>query len=308
MNKRRSASAVGAAIEIPSLGGSHHGNPVRSHATSPERRTTWWMSIEPQAVRFGAVAVFSATLLLGNAGPAWGAVQPDTVPSQVGMDAGTGSGALRAPMRQSADTPDPAAETDAVDEANRRAAVVAILNQHAIRGAENLARVSAVPVPNASSHAEFVVDARAERVLAASAAATAAAVAKSETALSVQATVEALAASDATTAAALVAAQQADAATATRIAQAAAVTATQEAQAAATREAEAATAAATARADALAAATEASKRQLSHRVAMLMIALIALAGGILGFRLWRNKKEPFVLKAIPVNLTANAHV
>ena len=242
------------------------------------------MSIGPQAMRLGAVAVFSATLLLGNAGPAWGAAQPDTVPSRVGMDAGTGSGALRAPMRQSADTPDPAAETDTADEASRRAAVVAILNQHSLRGAKNLARVSAVTVPNASSHAEFVVDARAERALAASAAATAA------------------------TAAALAAAQQADAEAATRTAQSAAVTATQEARAAATREAEASAAAATARADALAAATEASKRQFSHRVAMLMIALTALAGGILGFRLWRNKKEPFVLKAIPVNLTANAHV
>ena len=251
-------------------------------------------------------------ILLVSAVPASGVAGPHAVLAIAGIDAGVGSGVFRAPMRQSTDTPDPSTETDTADDASRMAAVVAILNQQAVRSAGNLERVSDVVVPNLTLRAEFVVDARAERALAASAAVTAVAVAQAEAeaARSAKAALEAQTASDVATAAELAAAQQADTEAATRDAQVAAKVATQEAEAAALiefRKAEASAAATTAKTDALAAAAEASKRQSVYRVSLLFIAFALVLGSVLALRLWRNRKEPFVLKAIPVTVTASAH-
>lgn len=297
----------GAPIGIASWGARHDDDPTRSHTASALRRATRRMSIGPPVVRLGAIAVLLVTILLASAEPASGATGQD---AWGGIVAGAGSGTIRAPMRQLTDTPDPSTETDTADEASRVPPMVAVLNKQAVRSAGNLARVSAVAVPNLTLRAEFVVDARAERASAASAAMTAVAVAQAEAeaARSAKAALEAQTASDAAAAAELAAAQQADAEVAARTAQMAAVSATQEAQAAATREAEASMAAERARADALAAAAEASKRQLASRVAMFVFVLTVLAGGILGLRFWRNRKEPFVLKSIPVSVMANAHV
>ena len=292
------AFPVSAPGGIPSWGERHDDDPARSHTELPPRRATRRMSIGPPVVRLGAIAALSATILLSNAVPASGAAGPDPLLAWGGIDAGAGSVAFRAPTTQSTDTPDPLTETDSADEGGRVNAMVAVLSQQAVRSVRNLARVSAVAVPNLTSRADFVVDARAERASVASAAAAAVAVAQAEAeaARSTTAALEAQTASDAATAAELAAAQQADAEVAARTAQLAAVSAAHEAQAAATREAEA-----------FAAAAEASKRQLTNRVAMLVIALTVMAGGILGIRFWRNRKEPFVLKAVPVSVTANAH-
>ena len=196
------------------------------------------------------------------------------------------------------------------------AAMVAVLDRQRTEGAENLERVSAMVVPNLTVRPEFVVDARVERAADVNAAALAAkiaedkvAAAEAEVARSIQEASEAQVASD-TAATAALAGQQADAEAATRASQEAAARAAQDAEEAtlaATREAEASAAVATARADALAAAAEASNRQRSKQVLLLLGSVIPLAAGILGIRLWRNRKEPFVLKAIPVNMAAHAH-
>ncbi|MBW3634714.1 MAG: hypothetical protein KY456_16975, partial [Chloroflexi bacterium] len=63
-----------------------------------------------------------------------------------------------------------------------------------------------------------------------------------------------------------------------------------------------ATATATAAAESLAAAA-ASDRQFRNLMSALLIALITLLGGVLAFRFWRIKNEPFVLKAKPDRLS-----
>jgi hypothetical protein len=94
--------------------------------------------------------------------------------------------------------------------------------------------------------------------------------------------------------------------TAAREADASAVaTATADAQAAAS--AVQAAEAATARAEAQAAAVVESNRQFLQRMTILLLSLALLIGGFLGLRFWRNRKEPFVLKAIPGSGTAHAH-
>jgi hypothetical protein len=112
-------------------------------------------------------------------------------------------------------------------------------------------------------------------------------------------------------AAALAADQKKDAAqaatvAATRQAEAAAAdaTATAEAQAAsrAVREADAATA----RAEAQTAAAVENNRQFVQRVTILLVSLALLIGGFLCLRFWRNRKEPFVLKANPGSGAAHA--
>jgi hypothetical protein len=77
----------------------------------------------------------------------------------------------------------------------------------------------------------------------------------------------------------------------------------------ATREARAdaaATATATAKARALAAAVVVSEPRFPDPKSSLLIALMPLLGGLLGFRLWQIKKEPFVLKAAPASAHARA--
>jgi hypothetical protein len=221
------------------------------------------------------------------------------------------------------------------------AAMVAIVNRHGIQGIENLQRVSAIPVPNLMLEPELVVDAGAKRAAEADAAAKAAALAEAEVALSVQATVEAQEAEAASTATALAAIQEAEAAASATAEAAAAASATAEAEAAASATAElaaSATAAAEATAAAHASAEEAAatlsaNRQeefraveaaatqnldmlvaavdgdprLPGRMSSLLIALMPLLGGLLGFRLWRIKKDPFVLKANLVNVGTRVH-
>ena len=276
--------------------------------------------------RYGAIATFVVLIQMVNVASVMGA--PGPVASLSGASVGEGTEVLPAPLRQStteaADLEMPT-DSGAESEGSRISAIVAVVNRQGIQGAESLQRVSAIAVPNLVPEPEFVVDARVERAAEANAAATATAVAAADVALSVQATVEAQAASDASAAAALAVAQQVEADAAASAAVAADATATARAEAteaaiamaaaretqaaavAATREAEASVAAATARADALAAAAEASKRQFTNRVSLLLIALIPMVGGVLGLRFWRNRKEPFVLKAIPVSVNASAH-
>jgi chemotaxis protein histidine kinase CheA len=191
----------------------------------------------------------------------------------------------------------------------------------------------------AEREAAEVAAAEAARLAAEAAAAE---VTTAEAARSAQAVAEVQAEADAAVAAALAADQSDDAAQAaafeaTREAEttAANATATAEAQAAAaafeaTREAEASAAEATvtaeaqaaaraiqkaeasaaavaAQAEAQVAAAAASKQELTLRVAVLLLSLALLVGGLLVLRFWRNRKEPFVLKASPVSVTSQAH-
>jgi hypothetical protein len=82
-------------------------------------------------------------------------------------------------------------------------------------------------------------------------------------------------------------------------------TATAEAQVAAraVREAEAATT----RAEAQTAAAVESNRQLMQRVTALVLTFALLISGFLGVRIWRNRKEPFVLKAMPAGGAVQAN-
>jgi hypothetical protein len=272
--------------------------------------------VRPRVARFGTAAVFSVMVLLVSITPVLATVGSDPVLS--------GTGVLRA---QSAEPQDIPSTAGATGEASRMAAMVAVLNRQGMEGVKNLERVSAMAVPNLTVRPEFVVDTRLERAAEANAAAIAAEVSEAKVAAaeagaarSMREATEAQVVSD-TAAAAALAGQQADAAAATRASQEAAERAAQDARAAAeraaqdartaalaaAREAEASAAVATAQADALAAAAEASNRQRSKQVLLLLGTLILLAGGVLGFRLWRNRKEPFVLKAIPVTMAAHAH-
>jgi hypothetical protein len=143
----------------------------------------------------------------------------------------------------------------------------------------------------------LVVDARAKRAVDADAAA-------AEIALTVQATVEAQEAEAASKAAALAATQGAEAdaaasATAAAAEAAAMMSAKQEARV------HAAEVVATRNAEPVAAAV-ASNRVLPDRMSSLLIALTPMLGGVLGLRLWRGRKEPFVLKANPTPARSGA--
>jgi hypothetical protein len=285
------------------------------------------------AARCGAIATFAVLILSVNAAPISGA--PDPIPSLSGASVGPGSGSegLRAPLRQSTtNVADPETPTDsgATSEASRMAAIVAVVNRQGVQGAKNLQRVSAIAVPNLMPEPEFVIDARAERAAEANAAATAAAiaatdeanaaataaaVAATEVALSVQATVEAQDAEAASKAMALAAIQEAEAEVAASATAAAITTETTRdsaAEAAAALAAKqearihAVEVAATRNAETLAAAAVASNPKMPDRMSSLLIALTPMLGAVLGFRLWRSRKEPFVLKANPIPARSSA--
>ena len=295
------------------------------------RQTRSWLpACRTTAARSAAVTTFIALTLIVTTSSAMGA--PSLTAPQTGgrVGAGNGSETLHAPLRQSttdAADLDPQANSGATSEASDMAAVVAVLNRQGVQGPLNLQRVSAVPVANLATEPQLVVDARAKRAAEAEAAA-------AELALTVQATVEAQEAEAARKAAALAAVQKAEAesaalttaaAIATETARAsaaetAALAAKQEAAAAlaakqetaailaAKQEAEirAAEVAATKDAEALAAAAVESNPKMPDRMSSLLIALTLMLGAVLGFRLWRSRKEPFVLKANPISAGSSA--
>jgi hypothetical protein len=282
-----------------------------------------------RAARFGAIMAFAALILILNGVPVSGATSPVVSLSGASMAVREGSGGLQAPLQQLSTNPtepETPAEPGVASEDSRMAAVVAMVDRHGIQGFENLQRVSAIPVPNLMLDPELVVDAGTKRAAEADAAAKAAALAATAVAVSVQATVEAQEAEAASTATALAAIEEADAqaaasataeaevaasATAAVVATAAARASADEAAAALAAKREAAfrsvEAAATRDLDTLAAAAVASDPKMPGRMSSLLIALTPLLGGLLGFRLLRLKKEPFVLKANPVNGSTRVH-
>jgi hypothetical protein len=64
--------------------------------------------------------------------------------------------------------------------------------------------------------------------------------------------------------------------------------------------------AATKNAEALAAAAVVSNPKMPDRMSFLLIALTPILGGVLGLRIWRSRKEPFVLKANPISASSSA--
>jgi hypothetical protein len=268
-----------------------------------------------RSARLAAIATVAALMLVVTTTSTSGAPGPIAFLSGASVGVPGQNEALWAPLRQStsnaADLETPQ-DSDTTLEANSLAAMLAVVNRQGIQGAENLQRVSAIAVPNLTTKPQLVVDARAMRA----AEADAAAVAATEVALSVQATVEAQAVQADSTAVALAAVQAAEAEAATSATAAAEASAiaratTSEIAAAmsATREARAdaaATATATAKARALAAAAVVSEPRFPDPKSSLLIALMPLLGGLLGFRLWQIKKEPFVLKAAPASAHARA--
>jgi hypothetical protein len=257
--------------------------------------------------RCAAVTTFMALILIVNTASAMGA--PSVMASAPGAGAGPGNGteALLAPLGQSTtDAPavDPPSNSDVTSEANRMAAIVAVVNRQGVQGPLNLRRVSAVAVSNTVSIPALVVDARAKRAAEADAAA-------AEIALTVQATVVAQEAEAASKAAALAAIQESEAdaaasATAAAIARnsaaevAAALLANQEA------EVRAAEFAATRNVETPVAAEVVRDPLLPDRMSSLLIALTPLLGGVLGLRIWRSRKEPFVLKPNPIPARSSA--
>jgi hypothetical protein len=251
------------------------------------RLTRGWLAIgRPTAARCAVVTTFIALTLIV-----------------------TTSSAMGAPLRQSttnAANLEPPTSSGTTSEASHMAAIVAVLNRQGVQGPLNLRRVSAVAVSNLMTEPALVVDARAKRVAEAEAA-------ESEIALSVQATVEAQAA-DAAKAADLAAIEEAKSAaasaTAAAIATETARNSAAEAAAAlsAKQEAEmrAAEFAATNNVVTPAAAEVVSHAKSPDRMSFLLVALTPMLGGVLGLRLWRSRKEPFVLKANPISARSNA--
>ena len=260
-------------------------------------------------VRYGAVATFIALILIVNPASALGA--PSVVTSATGASAaaGVGAEALLAPLRQSTTNaaPESPANSGATSEASRMAAILAVVNRQGVQGPRNLRRVSAVAVSNPMTMPALVVDARAKRAVEADAAA-------AEIAITVQATVEAQEAEAASKAAALAAIQAAEA-DAAALAEAAAIAnktaraSTAEAAAILSAKQEArvhaAEVTATRNVESVAAAGV-SNPMVPDRVSSLLIALTPMLGGVLGLRLWRGRKEPFVLKANPTPAHSSA--
>jgi hypothetical protein len=262
------------------------------------RRTT--------AARCGAVATFIALTILTTSTSAMGAPL---------LQAATDAADLEPPISSAAPS-----------EASRMAAIMAVVNRQGVQGPLNLKRVSAVAVSNLMTEPELVVDARAKRAAEAEAAAAAIALtvqatveaqeAEATAAASATAEAEAKAAASVTAAASATAAAEATAAaiateTARDSAHAAAVLAAkQEAAAVLSAKQEAAVRAAevtaTRNAQTLAAASVAINQKMSDQMSLLLIALTPMLGGALGFRLWRSRKEPFVLKANPVPARSSA--
>jgi hypothetical protein len=261
------------------------------------------------AARCGAIITFIALTLILTTSSAMGS--PSLGPSLTGasVETGDGSEALRAPLQQSStDATDlePPTSSGGTSEASRMAAVTAVVNRQGVQGPLNLRRLSAVEVPNLMTEPELVVDARAKRVAEAEAA-------EAEIALSVQATVEAQAAEAAKVAnlAAIEDAESAAAsATAAAIATETARNSAADAAAAllAKQEAEvrAAEFAATRNVEAPVPAEVVTDSTSPDRMSFLMIALTPMLGGVLGLRIWRSRKEPFVLKANPIPARSSA--
>ena len=271
--------------------------------------------------RCGAITTFIALTLIVTTLSAMAAPIPTASQTGASVGAGDGTEAFLAPLRQSttdAVDSEPPTTSGATSEASDMAAIVAVLNRQGVQGPLNLQRVSAVPVANLAREPELVVDARTKRAAEAEAAA-------AELALTVQATVEAQEAEAARKAAALAAVQKAESESAASItaaaiatetarasaAEAAALAAKQETAAilAAKQEAEvraAEVAATTRNAQALAAAAVESNPKMPDRMSSLLIAFTLMLGAVLGFRLWRSRKEPFVLKANPISASASA--
>jgi hypothetical protein len=257
-------------------------------------------------VRYGAVAAFISLILIVNTASTLGA--PSAVASSLGTGGGVGdrTEALLAPLRQSTTdaAPESPANSGATSEAGRMAAFVAVVNRQGVQGPRNLRRVSAVAVSNPMTMPALVVDARTKRAVEANAAA-------AEIALTVQATVEAQEAEAASKAAALAAIQEAeaDAAAAAAIANKTAGASTAEAAAmlSAKQETRVRAAELTAASNAASVAvTGVDNRPLPDRMSSLLIALTPMLGGVLGLRLWRGRKEPFVLKANPTSAHSSA--
>jgi hypothetical protein len=217
--------------------------------------------------------------------------------------------AMGAPLHQSttdAADREPPTNGGATTDAGHIAAIAAVLNHQGVQGPLTLQRVSAVAVPNLMTEPALVVDARAKRIAEAEAT-------EAEVALSVQATVEAQAA-EAVKAADLEAIEEAQSAAASATAAAMATetarnsAAEAEAVLLAKQEAEvrAAEFAATKNVETPAAAEAVSHPLVPDRMSFLMIALTPMLGGILGLRLWRSRKEPFVLKANPIPAHSSA--
>jgi hypothetical protein len=255
--------------------------------------------------RCGVLATFIALLLIiVNSSSAIGA--PSLVfLTGAGVGAGDGSEALLVPLRQPTSSiadSDTSTNSGATSEASRMATIVAVVNQQGIQGPVNLRRVSGVAVSNLMTMPALVVDARAKRAAEADAAA-------AEIALMVQATVEAQEAEAASKAAALAASEQAEADAAASATAAAIATETARASAAEAAAMLSAKQETRVRAAELAAtrnvepvaAPVVSASTSPDRMSSLLIALTPMLGGVLGLRIWRSRKEPFVLKA---NLTS----
>jgi hypothetical protein len=249
------------------------------------KRLGWTCNQDPwhRLARLGVIATLGVLLMAPNAAPALGQFATNTPTAETRVGSGVRS------------------------EASSMATTVAVLHWQGEQGAENLALVSGIAVPNLLPLSEPSFDAGAEQTAVANAAATATAVTATEVALAVQATVEARATSSAVEAAALMATHEAEsrveaaaAASATRKASAMAAAATSTANANAT--AVAASVSATMEADAMAAAAVPAVRSVPERMAPLLIALIPIFAGLGGIMIWRSRKEPFVLKANPVSM------
>jgi hypothetical protein len=265
-------------------------------------RNTW-----RRLTRLGCIAALGFLVIVSSAAPALSRPAGSLVIASWGAQAG--SGVRLAPPRQiEADTSDPETETGSTAEsrASDMATTVAILHRQGEQGAENLARVSGIAVPNLMVVTEPPFDAAAQQIAVANAAATATAVAATAVERSVQATVEAQATSAAVEAAALAATQAAQ----SQAEATAAARATQTAKATVAADAAriAASVSATMEADRLALAATAVPvaENAPIRLSPLLIALIPLFGGLFGVAFWRARKEPFVLKANPVNASASA--
>jgi hypothetical protein len=251
------------------------------------RQTRGWFPVgRAPAARFSAVTTFIVLTLIV-----------------------TTSSAIGAPLRQSTTNAadlEPPASSGATSEASHMADIVAVLNRQGVQGPLNLKRVSAVAVSNLMTEPALVIDARAKRVAEAEAA-------EAEIALTVQATVEAQAAEAAKAAdLAAIAEAKSAAASATAAAIATETTRNSAAEAAAAlsakQEAEmrAAEFAATKNVGTPAADEVVSHSKSPDRMSFLLIALTPMLGGVLGLRLWRSRKEPFVLKANPIPARSNA--
>jgi hypothetical protein len=260
-------------------------------ANRGRRTTRGLLPVGPiAATRYGATATFIALILTINAASAGGASGLVAFPTGSFEGAGNGSERFLAPLLQSTiDTAalEPPPSSDAISDASRMAAIVAVVNRQGVVGPLVLQRVSPVAVSNQMVKPALVVDARAKRTAEAEAAA-------AEIALTVQATVEAQEAEAANKAAALAAEQEAEAdAAASATAEAvatesarnnaaeAAATLSKQKQEARVRAAEEA---ATQNVANVAAVAVVSDPKSPDRTSFLLIAAAPLLGGILGKR------------------------